>query len=164
MISSIAHFTTHLVLPEDQRERLANIWNQRSTPVAFRPIGPGLKLRVRLPYAENNRGWLQHGRRAKPQWHAEHKYWQLPKSWFNDFVDRCLLKFGRVYIIQTYRQQEKCAPACQQAVGHECTCSCMGANHGRGNDGTWFEVSNTFATRWLNQQLACRLITNTVDL
>jgi hypothetical protein len=33
----------------------------------------------------------------------------------------------------------------------------MGANHGAGNDGSWFEVSDTFSTRWGERELACRL-------
>ena len=35
----------------------------------------------------------------------------------------------------------------------------MGANHGIGNDGSWFEVSDTFSTRWGERELACRLLT-----
>jgi hypothetical protein len=35
----------------------------------------------------------------------------------------------------------------------------MGAHHGTGNDGSWFEVSDTFSTRWGEHQLACRLLT-----
>jgi hypothetical protein len=31
----------------------------------------------------------------------------------------------------------------------------MGANHGVGNDGSWFEVSETFATRWNDREI-CR--------
>ena len=64
-----------------------------------------------------------------------------------------------VYIIQPYREQEICARACQEAQGHECQCSCMGANHGIGNDGSWFEVSDKFSTRWGERELACRLLT-----
>ena len=84
---------------------------------------------------------------------------RLPKSWFNDFVDRALRRYGKVYIIQPYREQEICAQACQEAQGHECQCSCMGANHGIGNDGNWFEVSDAFSTRWGERELACRLLT-----
>ena len=75
------------------------------------------------------------------------------------FSDRALQRYGKVYIIQPYREQEICARACQEALGHECQCSCMGANHGIGNDGSWFEVSDTFSTRWGNRELACRLLT-----
>ena len=34
----------------------------------------------------------------------------------------------------------------------------MGANHGAGNDGSWFEVNETFATRWGKRDLSCRLM------
>ncbi|AZO54414.1 hypothetical protein EN851_03230 [Mesorhizobium sp. M8A.F.Ca.ET.208.01.1.1] len=135
------------------------VWGQEVIPVVLRRTGKGQLLRVRLPYVETNRQWLQNGRRTSPAWIAGKKYWELPKSWFNDFVDRALLRFSKVYIIQPYREQEICARACQEAQGHECQCSCMGANHGVGNDGSWFEVSDTFSTRWGERELACRLLT-----
>jgi hypothetical protein len=135
------------------------VWGQEWIPVALRRKGKGQRLRVRLPFAETNRQWLQNGRRLSPDWIASKKYWELPKAWFNDFVERSLAKYGKVYVIQPYREQEKCAPACQNATGHECQCSCMGLYHGAGNDGSWFEVSDTFATRWNDQELACRLMT-----
>lgn len=139
------------------------VWNQGRIPVVLRRAGKGKRLRVRLPYAEANRQWLQNDRRISPVWIPSGKYWELPKAWFNDFVERSLKRYGKVYIIQPYRKQEKCAPACMNATGHECECSCMGANHGTGNDGTWFEVSDTFATRWSDQELACRLLTARPD-
>ncbi|WP_309142130.1 hypothetical protein [Bradyrhizobium diazoefficiens] len=115
---------------------------------------------MRLPFADGNRQWLQNGRRTEPEWiGGDHAYWELPKAWFNDGVDRALLRYGKVYIIQPYREQEICALACQEALGHECQCSCMGANHGIGNDGSWFEVSDTFPIRWGERELACRLLT-----
>lgn len=138
---------------------LKRVWSQQATPVILRRTGKGQKLRVRLPYEELNRDWLRNGRRSNPDWVAKDKYWELPKAWFNDFVNRALAKYGKVYVIQPYREQEKCASACLDAMGHECSCSCMGANHGAGNDGSWFEVSDTFATRWGELHLACRLMT-----
>lgn len=142
-----------------QEPSLTSVWNQKLIPVVLRRAGRGEKLRVRLPYAEDNRQWLQNDRRTAPEWiGGSEAYWELPKSWFNDFVNRSLLRYSKVYIIQPYREQEICARACQEAEGHECQCSCMGANHGMGNDGSWFEVSHTFATRWGERQLACRLL------
>lgn len=138
---------------------LKRIWNQARIPVVLRRAGKGKRLRVRLPYAETNRQWLQNGRRISPAWIAGPKYWELPKAWFNEFVERSLVRYGKVYIIQPYREQEKCAPACMNATGHECQCSCMGAHHGAGNDGSWFEVSDTFATRWGQEEIAYRLLT-----
>lgn len=137
---------------------LRRIWTQEQIPVVVRPSGKGKKLRVRLPYDKGNREWLQNGRRINPTWSSAKKHWELPKAWFNDFVDRALGKFGKLYIIQPYREQEVCAPACMNATGHECQCSCMGANHGVGNGGGWFEVSDAFAVRWGDEHIACRLM------
>lgn len=138
---------------------IQHVWNQRDVPVILRRTGAGQKLRARLPFATTNRSWLQNGRRQSPTWNPGNRYWELPKAWFNDFVERALADHGQVYVIQPYREQEKCSPACQNARGHECQCSCMGLHHGQGNDGSWFEVSETFATRWGDQMLACRLMT-----
>jgi hypothetical protein len=144
---------------EETDARLRAALNQNSIPVIIRRGGKGQLLRVRLPFGEGNRQWLQDGRRNSPTWFPTEKYWETPKAWFNDLVERSLTKYKKLYIIQPYREQEKCAPACMNAVGHECQCSCMGANHGAGNDGSWFEVSDTFATRWREQYIACRLMT-----
>lgn len=139
-------------------QTLTRVWNQRDIPVILRRAGKGELLRARLPYLETNRFWLQNGRRISPVWISSKRCWELPKAWFNDFVERALGTFGQVYVIQPYREQEKCSPACLNAVGHECQCSCMGRNHGAGNDGSWFEISETFATQWGDQLLACRLM------
>ncbi len=137
---------------------LKEVWNQKAIPVVLRRIKRGQLLRIRIPYAEDNRQWLQDGRQNSLEWVAEGRYWELPKAWFNDFVERALGRYRRLYVIQPYREQEVCAHRCMNATGHECQCSCMGANHGVGNDGTWFEESETFATRWHHEELACRLM------
>lgn len=140
-------------------DELKRVWNQKLIPVVLRRGGIGQRLRIRIPFSPDNGKWLRNGRRQHPIFVAEDRYWEVPKAWFNDFVSRALVKYKKLYIIQPYREQEKCAPACLNAAGHECQCSCMGANHGAGNDGSWFEVSDTFACRWHDQQLACRLMT-----
>ncbi|MGQ3241730.1 hypothetical protein [Shinella sp.] len=141
----------------DDKE-LTRVWNQHESPVILRRTGKGQLLRMRLPYAGSNRTWLQDGHRISPTWIASKRYWEIPKAWFNDVVERALRTYGQIYVIQPYREQEKCSPACLNAFGHECQCSCMGRNHGAGNDGSWFEISETFATRWGDQMLACRLM------
>lgn len=138
--------------------RLDAIWNQALIPVILRRNGKGEKLRARLPYAKDNREWINGIGRSYAIWIDRGRYWELPKSWFNNFVNVALERYKKLYVIQPYREQEKCAPACMEATGHECECSCMGANHGAGNDGSWFEVSETFATRWGDRELACRLM------
>ncbi len=141
--------------------KLRFVWKQDAVPVILRRDGKGQKLRARLPFAPDNREWLRNGRRSRPKWVSGdgQEYWELPKAWFNDFVNRALDKYGAVYIIQPFREQEVCARACMEATGHECQCSCMGANHGSGVSEGWFEVSETFATRWGDRELACRLLT-----
>jgi len=138
--------------------QIEQAWNQKSLPIILRRGGIGERLRMRLPYSPDNRGWLGSIGKTSPEWISNEKFWEIPKSWFNDFVDQALLRYGKLYVVQPYREQEKCAPACMNAVGHECQCSCMGANHGTGNDGSWFEVTETFATRWGDKHVACRLM------
>lgn len=134
------------------------VLSQKSLPVAIR-LGVGHKLIVRVPFAEGNRKWLQDGRRTSPVWYRDKQEWEIPQAWFNDFVNRSLEKYGKVYVVQPYREQEVCAPNCWKAEGHICQCSCMGANHGSGSSGGRFVVSDTFAVRWGSQHLACRLMT-----
>ena len=146
-------------MDDESHERLKRVWNQQLVPVLYRR-GPGNPLLARLPYAPENRSWLRGEGRIKPVWLKDEKYWELPQAWFNSLVKRCLQRFGKVYIIQPYHAQEKCAPACWSAEGEVCECSCMGANHGSGHPGgRWKVVSDTFATRWAGRDLACRLLT-----
>ena len=140
------------------KERIEKIWRQAQIPVVYRR-GTGNPLLVKIPFSKDNHAWLKGDHRNKPKWIAQYKCWETPNSWFNDVVNKSLIRYSKVYIIQPYRQQEKCAPACWHATGHECECSCMGANHGsQGPKGKWFVVSDTFATQWHEKELACRLL------
>ncbi len=144
---------------QTQAARLTAIWKQTRIPVLFRK-GKGHKLMVKLPFADNNYTWLRNARRPKPVWNNQYKCWELPQAWFNDLVSRILTHYKKLYIIQPYREQEICAPACWNAKGHECQCSCMGENHGSQHPaGNWFTASDTFSTLWHERELACRLLT-----
>lgn len=143
---------------EPQDKELRRVWNQKNIPVILRRTGERERLRLRLPYADGNKLWLESGQKSKSSWNAERSCWEIPKSWFNEFVEKALNRYGTLYVIQPYREQEVCSPSCQKAVGHECECSCMGANHGAGSDDSWFEVNERFATRWGDRELACRLM------
>jgi hypothetical protein len=150
-------------------EELRRIWRQEQIPVIVRK-GAGFPLQLKVPFPKPDdfewrratRAWLQQirPRGRSPEWKSKTNGFELPQSWFDDLVSILLRRYGKLYIIQPYREQEKCASKCMNAQGHECQCSCMGANHGQGGpDGSWFEVSETFATRWGEQHLACRLMT-----
>ncbi len=134
-----------------------SVWNQKSVPVIWRKSSPPILLRV--PFKEGNRAWIRNNRRTEPAWNKDLKRWELPAAWFNDLVDRGLERWGKIYILQPYRAEEKCAPACRRAEGHVCQCSCMGMNHGANDDAGWFDVSDTFSTRWGHEDVACRLLT-----
>lgn len=137
---------------------LKRIWNQKIIPVIFRSLSER-KVRIRVPFNSDNREWIKEGHRNKPKWDINQKCWILPNSWFNDIVNKCIDKYSKVYIIQPFRKQEKCAPACWNAKYHECNCSCMGANHGnRSPNNDWLIISETFATKWGEKEYACRLL------
>ncbi|WDQ98435.1 hypothetical protein PSC71_14585 [Devosia sp. J2-20] len=139
---------------------LGEVWRQGKIPVVLRRTGPGERLRLRIPLALSpGYSWLEKLGRHHPMWSgAPTYYWEVPKSWFDDFVDAALRSFGKVYIIQPYREHEVCAYNCRHAKGHECQCSCMGANHGSEHDEGWFDVTEAFAVKAGERQLACRLL------
>ena len=140
------------------------IWDNGIIPVVIRR-GGSQPIRLRLRFAKDNRSWLRKDSRKKdPYWDKNGKYWELPTSRFDEIVSMLLDRFVRVYIIQPYREKEVCAPACMNATGFECQCSCMGANHGSGSSQGWFEVSETFAVRYGTTKLACRLLLKAVGI
>lgn len=149
--------------PEHNKEKLAALWKQKTVPVLFRQ-GKGMRLLVSLPHSDDNYRWLKKDHRSHPDWNAKFKCWEVPKAWFNDIVKLTLGRYDELYIIQPYREQEKCAPACWIAEGHECECSCMGANHGSHSSSRgWLVVSDSFATRWRERELACRHLSRPKD-
>jgi hypothetical protein len=142
-----------------EEEKLKEIWNQKQIPVIFR-ASKKVDLSIRLPYNVGNRGWLKCSKRkTEPDWNTEKKYWVLPRSRLNELVEMILKRFGKLYIIQPYRNLEICAPACWNAMGHECECSCMGENHGRNHhEAGWFVVSEAFAVRHGKVRFGSRLL------
>ncbi len=141
-----------------QDPKLRAIWRQSAIPVIYKQKRPQPVL-VRVPYAANNYLWLRGDQQRKPAWNAQFKCWETPQSWFDYAIKLTLQKFGKVYVVQLHREQQKCAPACWDAKGFNCECSCMGANHGSGHPGgTWHEVSDTFAFSWGQRKYACRLV------
>ncbi len=147
------------------RKSLSFIWKiQKEIPVALRRTGNRERVRVKLPYSDDNRHWLQNNRRFNPirtpATEEQPAYWEIPKSWFNDFIDRSLMRYGRVYIVQPHCEQEICSPSCRNAKRHECECQCMGEHHGAGDDGSWFDISDAFSTRVRDRKVACRLLTS----
>lgn len=138
--------------------RLLEIWSQKTIPIIYRR-GDGLKVLLKLPYRNDNYTWIRGDKRHKPTWDNQFKCWVVPTTWFDNLINKCLDKYGGIYLIQKYREHQKCAPACWNAEGYHCECSCMGEHHGAGHPGRdWREISETFAFSWENGKYACRLI------
>lgn len=80
-------------------------------PQGFVPL-----LKARMPtmwVIESITGWIHENRtwprskcRHRPEWVNELHYWEIPKAWLNDFVDRALQRYRSVDIIQPYLEQE----------------------------------------------------------
>jgi hypothetical protein len=157
-------------------QKLEQVWKQNEIPVVFRDGKPTQRLLIRFPssiifkqidqikdehkaeYFEQL-NWIRAEHRRYPKWIARFSCWKIPMAWFEDVIKRSMSKYGSVYVIQPYRIQQKCAPACWNAVGVECECSCMGEHHGAGNPaGKWHIVSETSAVSWGEKQYSCRLI------
>lgn len=143
-----------------QDHRLREIWRQKTIPVIYRQSRPNPVL-VRIPYSPNNFEWVRGEKRHKPEWSSTYKCWETPVAWFDELVERALRRYLKVYVIQLHKEHQKCAPACWNAKGFHCECSCMGANHGSGHPGgKWHAVSETFAFQWGARKYACRLLTS----
>lgn len=142
---------------KDETAEFNRVWDwQRTVPVVLRNRQG--RLLIRLPYAADNRAWLVDGRRDSTKWDKQEKYWTVPAAWLNKFVRLALIRYGQLYIIQPYREKEVCAPACWNAEGHDCQCSCMGMHHGMGRQNGYFVVNETFAVKWGPERMACRLV------
>lgn len=137
----------------------SRIWRQSTVPVVFRDTVQRRVL-VKLPYAPDNRAWLKGAHVRYPEWLKQFQCWQVPRAWLDEATSRLCLRYGQVYLIQPYRERETCAPACWNATGLECECSCLGAYHGENIHGaSWYVVSETCALRWGPRQYGCRLLT-----
>lgn len=136
--------------------QLKAIWRQGQIPAIFKRSRP-LPVLLRVPLAQGNLEWLRDDRRTKPQWNGQFKAWEIPTTWFDSVIRLSLKRYRAVYVIQLYREQQKCAPACWNAEGFHCECSCMGESHGGGHPGgSWYEVSEIFAVSWGVQRYSCR--------
>jgi hypothetical protein len=140
-----------------EEEAALRIWQQKTTPVVYRQ-GRGAPLLVKLPYAQDNREWLRGDKLRKPQWIDKFRCWEVPSTWFDEITRRLVQKYGRAYVIQAFARLEKCAPACWNAKGFQCGCSCMGQNHGSQVAGNWWIISETCAISWQGRELSCKLV------
>ncbi len=146
---------------EKRDPKLIEIWRQNKIPIIFRRDKPNPIL-IKLPGSlRDEYSWIRGSNRYKPKRAEKYSGWEIPVSWFDKIIERCLERYNQLFVIQIYRELQKCAPACWNAQGFHCECSCMGANHGMGHPGgNWYEVSETFAFEWGEKKYACRKLVN----
>jgi hypothetical protein len=63
-----------------------------------------------------------------------------------------------VYLIRVHREKETCAPACWNATGYDCSCSCGGMNHGSQSGEGYLVIGDTLAVRWGDTFESCTLL------
>jgi len=150
---------------------IREVWRQAEKPggipVVFKR-GPDKRIMLRLPSNSDpmayhdwmgNRDWLHGANTRHPLWNPGKRCWEVPRTWFDMIVFACLARYGKSYIIHGYREKETCAPACWNARGFDCNCSCMGEHHGMGNPAErWYVVSETCAVHWGPRKYSCRLL------
>lgn len=145
-------------IANERDDALRRIWRQTAVPVVFRRERPS-PLLVKVPVASANREWLRDDRKNKPEWDDQYKAWQVPQAWFESIIRLCVRRYMSCYVIQLHREKQVCAPACWNAQGFDCECSCMGENHGTGHPaGRWYEIDETLAVSWGVQKYACRMV------
>jgi len=134
---------------------IRDAWYNNVIPAIIVP--PRGDLWVRLPYNQGNKDWLRLSNH-RPSWNQDQRRWETPRAWLTRLTRKAVSTHGQCYVIQSYRKAEKCAPACQEATGVDCGCSCLGEHHGQGSDDSWFSVNETFACRWSGVDYAIRLL------
>jgi hypothetical protein len=131
-------------------------------PVLYDP-GKNKKLWLVMPYWREGSTWLQ-GEHSRHNHHyirtgtSDPNHWEFPRLWLTDTVHRLLQKFGQCYHVQVFYHTQVCAPACWDAEGFICECSCVGENHGKGKPKGAHVISETFAITWKQRDLSCRLL------
>ena len=150
-------------------EEMRLLWREVSFPILYNP-GKGKPLLLRLSPPEkrpqlqptDEYEFLVEPNKHRPKWGILKRHWELPHSWLDDLVKKIVGARRALYLTQHIRSYETCSKQCQEAKGFDCECSCMGARHGENNlHSGWFEISEYFAVKSGEEQLACRLIVST---
>lgn len=118
-----------------------------SIPTVYRPYRG--RLRLRMPYRKDNRAWLKDrlGDRIRPEWvrgaGGREGWWEIARNHLQPLVEALVERWGAVDVTLIYSTTEQCDTRCQNARGDDCTCSCLGLNHGHGFAGQWTQVGDT---------------------
>lgn len=103
----------------------------------WRPVKGRIVLS--MPYHKGNRTWLKQvlGPRIRPEFDKANKRWEVARGHFGPVVEAMANRLGRIDVWVDFRSAEKCDTRCRSARSRECTCSCLGKNHGNGITHGW---------------------------
>jgi len=141
------------------------IFSQNSFPVVCNPpTDSGLWIKIPADWNDKDDPrryhWLCNLLPRKPRWFLQYKSWIIPERHLQLITKELLDKFGCVILLQLHREKEVCAPACWNAQGLECHCSCLGVNHGAGQPGgRWYIVGEAYAVQWAGDlKVSCQYL------
>lgn len=104
---------------------------ERSNPEVRRALHE-TRLSMWMPYGRGNREWLHGalGSRVRPRWNKATQRWEIARSHLRLLTLELADRFGRCDVYLEFSTQERCDTRCRNAMGDDCTCSCLGENHG----------------------------------
>ncbi|MGW7296072.1 hypothetical protein ACWGIB_27265 [Streptomyces xiamenensis] len=68
--------------------------------------------------------------RTRPEWNTTAKRWEIARPHLKTVVSALIDRFEEADVYLEFSTTERCDKRCEEAVGDDCTCSCMGENHG----------------------------------
>lgn len=94
-------------------------------------------LIIRMPYAKDNRAWLNRvaGRDPHVAFNDADKSWRVKRNRFERLIAALAARWGSVQVTQFGSHQTTCVAACWNGNPDkvaECECACAGSNHGAG--------------------------------
>jgi hypothetical protein len=103
-----------------------------STARVWRPTSVGGRIAVAVPYSKGTRLWLREvcGPGTRPEFDRERKVWTVARPHFRRIVEALASRYGIVDVYVDHTVRSVCGKLCREAEGDDCTCSCLGDNHG----------------------------------
>jgi hypothetical protein len=103
-----------------------------STARVWRPTSAGGRIAVAVPYSKGTRLWLREvcGPGTRPEFDRERKVWTVARPHFRRIVEALASRYGVVDVYVDHTVRSTCGKLCREAEGDDCTCSCLGDNHG----------------------------------
>jgi hypothetical protein len=89
------------------------------------------------------------GQLSRPHYDRDRSHWLIARSHFRTVVAALAKEYGSVDVYVDHATRTACGRSCQEAAGDECSCQCLGDNHGGGGhagDG-WIRVNEEFLIR-----------------